>query len=155
MEIQNQNCKENQKNCWQASDKEKLTKVLAIIINGQKTYGKDYSIIDTFAYFQFKLESKYSVEQVIYALDSYTDTKNDIPNPADIISILSPVKPRIRESEYIQACKTQERNGFPMYSYESVLIKEYKEQTSQDQEDFYIEDEKVKKLAIDSIKRIG
>jgi len=59
-----------------------------------------------------KLEHRYSVDRVIFALNEYTDRKNDIPSPADIINHIDPEPPRITEAQYIAAQKFQERNGY-------------------------------------------
>lgn len=86
------------------------------------------------AYFRLKFEHRYTVPQVIFALEKYTDLKNDIPAPADILAILNPPlpeKPRITEAQYIQACKAQEKNGYPAFSTEYMLIQEYKKQNDE------------------------
>ena len=62
------------------------------------------------------------------ALDEYTDRKNDIPAPADVIEILAPPTPRITEAEYIAALRYQERNGYPQFSPEKFIIDDYKAQ---------------------------
>lgn len=116
------------RNYWIKSDQERLIKVLSVIINGQKAYGKEYSISDTYAYFKMKLEHRYSVDHIIFALNEYTDRKNDIPSPADIINILDPEPPRISEAQYIAAQKWQERNGYPIFSDAKDTIQLYEKQ---------------------------
>ena len=101
---------------------------MAIICDGQKAYGKNVELQPLFAYFKLKLESRFSVDQVIYALNKYTDSKNDIPAPADIINILNPPKPRISEAQFVEAQKWQEKNGWPMFSDAQETIDLYRQQ---------------------------
>ena len=152
--MENQNSQEKQKNYWTKSEAEKIIQILSVLINGQKTYGKEYSVKDTFAYYRLKLESKFSADQVIYGMDKYTDTKNDIPAPSDIINILNPEAPRITEAQYVNACKAQERNGFPAFTAESVIIEDYRKQNSEDQEDFKIQNEAIAGLVRNSITKM-
>ena len=83
--MENQNLKPKQTNSWSKSEQESLLKVLTVLINGQKPYGKEYSVSDTFLYYKMKLDGKYTAEQIMKAVDIYTDKKNDVPAPADII----------------------------------------------------------------------
>ncbi len=106
------------------------------------------------AYYRMKLEGKYSMAQIIHGLDKYTDKHNDIPAAADIINMLEPEKPRITTAQYIRACDAQKRNGYPAYSYESVLISNYENQASDEQEEFRIESKEIQKLVTNSVKRI-
>lgn len=129
-------------------------KTLSILINGQKTYGRDYSVSDTFAYYELKLQSRYSAEQILYAVDKYTDTKNDIPAPSDIINILNPEAPKITEAQYVNACKEQERNGFPAFSAESVIIENYGKQNSDEQAEFKIQNEEIAGMVKRSINKM-
>ena len=152
--MQNQNYNENQQNLWTVSEKDEIAKVLTILINGQKTYGKDYSLKDTFAYYQLKLENKFTAKQVIYALDKYTDFKADIPTPADIILILTPVAPKVTEAQHVAAQKAQERNGYPQFSIEAYTIREYQMQNADHNKTLSIENQKIRELAGGSIKRI-
>lgn len=128
-----------------------------MLINGQKTYGKEYSIRDTLAYYRMKLEGRFSVNQVLHAIEIYTDKKNDVPAPADLIGILSPESPKVTEAQYVQACKWQEANGWPMFSEAQDLIDDYRAQNAEEKDKYktaVIENDKVKSLVQNSLKRI-
>lgn len=115
---------------WSVSEQQAIVKMLTTIINGQKAYGKDYSISDVFDYFKLKLEGKFYAKPVMAALDQYTDRNNDIPTPADIIEILNPPERKITQSEYIAALEYQKNNGYPNFSYEKYLIDDYVRQNN-------------------------
>lgn len=115
-------------------------KALTVIIKGQNNYGKTYNIEELFLYFKMKLEKRYTVEQVIYALDIYTDENNSIPAPADIHTILNPRPPEITTSEYVQAQRWQERNGYPMFSAARETIEKYEKQ-QRDKQDAHQKEE--------------
>lgn len=109
---------------------------------------------DTFAYYELKLQSRYTAEQILYAVDKYTDTKNDIPAPSDIINILNPTEPKITEAQYVNACKEQERNSFPAFSAESVIIDNYRKQNSDEQAEFKIQNEEIAGIIRKSITKM-
>jgi len=110
---------------WSASDQANIVKMLSVILNNQKAFGKEQSIDDTFSFFKMKLDCKYTADQVLGAIDKYTDSNADIPTPADIINILNPPKRKITQAEYIAALEYQKNNGYPSYSYEKYLIDDY------------------------------
>lgn len=122
-------------NSWTKSEQESLVMTLTVLINGQKGYGRQHSVKDTYAYYRAKLERRFTVSQVLYALDVYTDKQNDIPAPADVIQILDPPKPRITEAQFIEAQKWQERNGYPMFSDAKTLIEKYRKQEAEKQDE--------------------
>lgn len=102
--------------------------MLTVLINGQKAYGKDYSVSDTFSYYKMKLDGKYTANQILKAVDIYTDRKNDIPAPADIIQIINPLPAKITYAEYKHALEQHKLEGFPCFGYYGVLIKDYEKQ---------------------------
>lgn len=110
---------------WSASDQANIVKTLSVILNNQKAFGKEQSIDDTFSFFKMKLDGKYTADQVLGAIDKYTDSNADIPTPADIINILNPPKRKITQAEYIAALEWQKNNGYPNFSYEKYLIDDY------------------------------
>ena len=69
---------------------------------------------------------------ILQALDTYTDTNRDIPQPADIINIIIPPKKRVTEAQLVTATKAQERNGWDPFSDDQDVINEYREQEKQD-----------------------
>lgn len=109
---------------------------------------------DTFAYFELKLQSKFSAEQVIYALDKYTDTHNDIPSPADIINMLNPAKHLITEAQFVEAQKWQERNGYPVFSDALTTIETYHKQNNDKRDEFKIENENIAALVSGSANKM-
>jgi hypothetical protein len=120
-------------NSWTTSELEELTKCLTVICNGQKAFGKDVNVRDVFAYFRMKFECRYSVEKVIWAIDSYTDKRNDIPAPSDILAILNPPEPeppRISDAAYVSAQKALERCGWmgPSATEHEEVVARYREQ---------------------------
>ena len=139
---------------WTPSQKTALTKTLAIIAAGQKAYGKEVSIPDLYGYFELKFQGRHSVEQLIYALSVYTDRKNDIPAPADILAILNPQEPRVTEAQFVEAQKWQERNNWPMISDAQLTIDRYRKQNKEERENFKCENAKLLEMAANSVKRI-
>ena len=108
----------------------------------------------TFDYFKMKLNGRFSAEQVLYAIDKYTDLKNDIPAPADLIAILNPIKPRVTEAQFVQAQKWQAANGYPIFSDAKDVIEEYHQQDAQEREQFVSQSNEIKALVSGSVKRI-
>jgi hypothetical protein len=113
---------------WTGSEKAELTKCLAVVCEGQKAYGKEVNLQSILDYFVMKFEGRHTVKEVIYAIGKYTDIKNDIPTPADILIILNPKPPEITQTEYIAAGKWQEQNGFPIFSAALDIIEAYEKQ---------------------------
>jgi hypothetical protein len=133
---------------------EKLTKILTIISDGQKTFGKEINVRDIFNYYRLKMEDRFSVEQVIKALKEYTDKKNDIPAPADLINIIDPPKRKITYQEYCQACEQHRLEGYPQFGYYKQIINEYTGEEETPKETFKLENDKVKYLIDNYVNRI-
>lgn len=145
-----------QQHCWTTSELEELSKFLTVIINGQKAYGKEYSVRDVYEYFKLKLNGRFSQAQVMFALNEYTDKNNDIPSPADIIKILNPAKPEISKAEYIAAKEWQKRNErYDAYTDAYDVIKAFEAQEKEGREQFAIQNENIKSLLKQSVKYIG
>jgi hypothetical protein len=142
-------------NSWQTSDLENLAKTLTVIADGQKAYGKEINVKHIFEYFKFKLEGRFSVDQIVFAIQKYTDAKNDIPAPADIIKILNPEAPKVTEAQYYQACREYERSGFNEFTDAYETKKLYEQQANQARENFTLENAQIQSLVIGSVKRIG
>ena len=120
----------------------------------QKAYGKQIDLRALLKGWEFVLSKKYTVEQVIYALEKYLEQKDDIPTPANLIAILNPEKPKITTAQYIAARDNQKRNGYPMYSSDSQIISDYETQEATVQEDFKIECKEIAQIVGNSVKRI-
>lgn len=144
-----------QASSWTTSDLEDIAKVLAVISRGQKAYGKEFNVKDTLDYFRFKLEGKFSAKQVVYAIGVYTDTRDDLPTPADLVNILQPEKPRITEAEYVHACKQHALEGYPSHGYYKYIIKDYEKQQEMVRADNEVTDEKLLEVAGNAVRRIG
>ncbi len=144
-------------NFWSPSDQAEIIKVLTIIINGQKTYGKDVSIKDTYEYYKLKLDGKYPSDRVINAIQSYTDTKSDLPAPSDLITILEPkAEPRISTAEFIHAKECWKNENFPTHSYWAGVVKQYERENAEDRAPkIMTEDPKLLEIARNSMKRIS
>lgn len=130
--MESKNSQTKQQDFWSASDQEKIVKTLSIIINGQKAYGKDVSIEDTFAFYQLKLDGRFPADAVINALGAYTDRSNDIPAPADLISLMAPQTPRITQTEFIHAKEQHKLEGYPEFGYYGQIIKQYERENAED-----------------------
>lgn len=141
------NSHEKPKNCWKKSEEANLVKIFTIIVDGQKAYGKDISLKSIYAYFKLKLEKRYSVDQVMYALDKYTDEKNDIPSPADIVNILSPKKVKVTYAQHVAALDYQKRNGYSEFSYEARLIRDYNKQQTEANDEIVAENKRLLELS--------
>jgi hypothetical protein len=132
---------------WTASEKAELAKVLTVICNGQKAYGKEVILADVYAYFEMKLQGRHSVSQVIYAIGKYTDSKNDIPAPSDVLNILNPKPPEITQTEYLSAKKWQEQNGYPLFSDALDTIEAFEKQERLKRESYQTEVKTIAQLA--------
>lgn len=98
----------------------------------QRTFAEKLELQDRVRGWKFLLEENFSVDQVLGAMKKFMQTSGIMPMPADIVAILRPASPRITEAQYVQACKAQERNGFPAFSYEDAIIREYRKQNEED-----------------------
>lgn len=145
-------------NSWTASEKIEITSLLTIIINGQKSFGKNASVKETFEYYAMKLEGRFSGYQVTTAMNIYTDQSNDLPSPADLIKLMTPPAPaRISTAEFIHAKEQHALEGFPAYGYYGTLIREYEAQNAEERspKPAAIEDDRVQKIINSSFKRIS
>ena len=138
------------KSLWSEEDKDKLTVALAVTIKGQKQYGETYLVKDIEAFWSLKLENRFTMPQVLWALDKYTDRKSDVPVPADIIQILNPESPKITQAEYVNALKVQEKNNHDRFSVEAQVIEDYNKQNNQERDRVFAEKQEIKALASDN-----
>lgn len=118
-------------NFWTNSDEAIIIKTLTVIINGQKSYGKTVSLKDTYDYYKLKLNGKFTADSVLKALDMYTDSKNDIPAPSDLIGLMLPAPPvRITTAEFIHAKEQHALEGYPVCGYYGQIIKQYEKENA-------------------------
>lgn len=105
---------------------------------------------------EIKFAGRYAVEQILYALDQYTDKHSDFPAPADLIAILEPEEPKITEAQYIEAQKWQKRNNnYSKYTDAAETIAAYRDQNTAKRDAYRIGCDKVRQIALASVKRIN
>jgi len=109
-----------------------VIKTLAVLIANQKAYGKVYVVADVFNLYEMKFSGKVAASVVLQAIDVYTDTHNDIPQPADLNNIIFPAERKITQAEFIHAQKEHEKEGFPRFGYYGQIIKDYQRQNSEE-----------------------
>ena len=139
---------------WTTDEKKALAAIVFPLIEMQNHYGKKMDKKIVMRGWELKLAGRFTVDQIIHALDVYTDHNDDFPTPADIIKILNPEKPRITEAQFVQACKEQERNNFPKFSPAYMVIQEYHRQEYKKQDDHAIKCDKLLEIAKASVKPV-
>lgn len=83
----------------------KLTGLLYQVFMMQKGYGESpEDMAKREKAFQWKL-GRFTFDQVLEAMERYTDVKSDIPAPADIVQILDPEPEPLSNAMYVQLCK--------------------------------------------------
>lgn len=156
---QNQEATESSKSSksgWNLDEKRALASVTFPLIEMQKAYGRQMNAKLVMQGWEIKFAGRFSIEQILYALDKYTDKHDDFPSPANLIEILEPEEPRVTEAQFIAAQKWQERNNdWSQYTEAAETISRYRRQNEEKREVFQITCEKVKQLAASSVKRIN
>lgn len=76
---------------WTLEEQAQLIKKYAALLVVQRTYGQKYDIEATLKAWKYFL-SKYSVEEIIFAMDKWVEISPDLPTPSDIIKIITPKK---------------------------------------------------------------
>lgn len=120
----------------------------------QRTYGENLDMKIRGRAWERKLGAKFSVNQIIMAVEKYTDRNSDFPTPSDIINILDPVKPEISKAEYITAKKWLEVNGYNQFSDQYALVKAFEKQEKENRECKPKENSQLMKIAAENIKKI-
>lgn len=141
---------------WTDDEKRRLATVAYALMATQKyTQGQDKKVV--MRGWEMKLAGKFTIDQIIYALDKYTDRNDDFPSPADIIKILNPATPRITESQYIQACKAIEAAGYyDNYGHNEQIKKDYENQNAEDFEHHEINKRRIQEVAErDRLRHMG
>lgn len=156
-QIANHETQTKQDGFWNPSEKAEIVKTLAVIINGQKAYGKDASVQDTFAYYRMKLDGRFTASDVLSAIGLYTDRSNDLPTPADLINLMVPPPPaKVTTAEFIHAKEQQKAHGYPIYSEWKAVIEQFEmEQEEARNPVAPIHDQKVLSIVQNSVKRIA
>lgn len=131
---------------WSIEDKRKLATVVNEHVEMQKAYGRVINAKVVMRAWQRKFIQRFTVDQIIYAIDKYSDTRDDFPSPANIINILEPQEPLITEAQYVEAQKWQQRNGYPIFSDAKDIIEKYKKQNEDNHESYKAATSEIKKL---------
>lgn len=157
MENNNQNQSEQKnsfKNGWSLEEKRAIAAVVYPLIEIQKSYGRELDAKLVMQGWEAFLSDKFSGELIVYALKKYALERRDIPTPADIVEILEPKEPQISEAQYVQACKEQERNGFPVFSDAKATIEKYKQQNQKKHDDFKSNNQEILSIVEKTAKQI-
>lgn len=141
---------------WTVEEKKSLAAVTFPLIEMQKQYGRKMDPKLVMQGWEIKFAGRFTVDQLLFALDAYTDKNDDFPSPNNLIEILEPEPPRISEAQFVQAQKWQERNqNWSEYTDAYDTIQRYKAQEREKRESYEIRCEKIKAIAQGSVKRIG
>jgi len=144
------------KNGWTPDEKRALAAVTFPLIEMQKAYGRQMNAKLVMQGWEIKFAGRFTIEQILYALDKYTDKCDDFPSPANLIEILEPEEPKVTESQFISAQKWQERNNdWSQYTEAAETISRYRRENEEKREVFQITCEKVRQLATSSVRRIN
>ena len=128
----------NSLNGWTADEKKQIAAIVFPMIEMQKQYGKKMDAKIVMRGWEIKLANRYSIQDILYALDEYTDRHDDFPTPANIIEILEPPEPRITEAQFIAAQKWQERNNnWGQYTDAAETIADYHRQNENDKNKYF------------------
>lgn len=76
----------------------------------QRVYGQKINIALLVEGFAWILGSKYTVAQVIDALQVYMQHNEDLPTPAAIADIINPPAPKVTYAEYMRAIKLRDND---------------------------------------------
>lgn len=145
----------NTERSWTSMQIAELSKALAVTCIGQNAYGSESQFAARMDFWIQKLEDRFTVDQVLWALDRYTDRRQTVPVPADIINILDPEKPRITQAEFIHAKKQWEQNGYHTFGCKYFdIVKDYEAQESEGREKVEYPEELLK-IAGSAVKKIS
>lgn len=140
---------------WTVDEKKALAAVTFPMIEMQKQYGRKMDPKLVMQGWEIKFAGRFTIEQILYALDRYTDQSSDFPAPADIVNILEPKEPEITTAQYVAAQDWQKRNGYPMFSDAKETIDRYEAQQGKKAENFNVQCDEIKKMASAYVKRIN
>jgi hypothetical protein len=140
---------------WSIEEKKKLAVVVYEHVEMQKAYGRTIDAKVIMRAWQRKFINRFTIDQIIYALDKYSDKRDDFPSPSNIIEILEPQAPVITEAQFVEAQKWQERNGWPIFSDAQITIDKYRKQNDDKHTAFRIEKQEIQSLVSDSVKMIS
>lgn len=145
----------NLKTIWSAAELDDLAAALTFAYKAQNTYREPLDLDDRLACWQFVLGKRYTMPQVLAALEKFLLTNPTMPVPSDIHAIIDPPKPRITEAQYVAAQRWQERNDYPVFSDARDVIEAYHKQESDKRQEHEQTVNGFTKIASASIKRIN
>jgi hypothetical protein len=141
--------------CWKNSEISTLIKAMTVYFCDLDTFGKKIDVEILLEKYRIYLESKYTVEQVIYAIHKHCEREGNVPKVGDINAILNPEKPKITQAEYIAAKEWQKRNNrYDEWTDAYDTIKAYEDQEKTERDNFLIQCEELKQVAGNAVKRI-
>lgn len=150
MEVEKHSKQGNQSEIgWSREDKARIACIVFPLIElyKAKAYSREFDAKLALEAWEAKLSHRFTADAVLYALDVYTDKKDDFPFPSSIISILEPEPPRITTAQYIQAQRDQERNGYPIFSDAKEIIDAYENQERQDRKNHQMRQDNLNTLS--------
>lgn len=94
------------------------------------------------------------MDAILEAIDIHVDMSNKVPSPSDIKKIIEPEEILVTDAEYIEACKYQERNGYPMLSDAAETKRKYTEQRRASRDKFDKQRNKLTAMAASAFRKI-
>lgn len=114
---------------WTDDETQALGKALTFAYKAQNTYKEELDLKDRVRAWKFIL-GEYPMNVILAGLKEFLRENDEMPVPANIKKIIDPKPKEISTAEYVQACKWQEANGFPMFSEAKDTIDKFKKQES-------------------------
>lgn len=118
-------------NAWTEQEKKYLSATIALMLAQPREYQVKYNLKQVLVWWRLKLEQSYTVEEVVAAIDYFTDqpeNANKIIQPADVIGILNQAERRVTHAEYIHALDWQKDNGKSEFTDAAQTIARFKSQ---------------------------
>lgn len=150
-----QNTNETLPTGWDSESKKTLAVLVYEALNAQNTYGQNKDVKAVLRFWERKLSPEYTIDQVAFAFDKFTDDNSGFPTVSDIKKILKPKAPQVTEAQFVEAQKWQEKNNWPMFSDAQMVIDRYRLQNKEKQEEHEIENSKISQILNKSVKKIG
>lgn len=123
--IQTANCKPS----WTDLELDRLGKALTFCYrNATEKFGNELDLQIRIDGFKFTLQDTYTMEQVLSSFKVFMKKSTKMIGTADVEEILNPEPAKITAGQYYTAQERQKRNGYPSFSPEAILIREYENQ---------------------------
>lgn len=123
--------------------------MLTSVYDNLSVYGQPLNLKSRMALWRAILEQKrgYSMSLVLNAIIEYCDKNKTMPAPSDIVAILSPERPKISHAEFIHANEQWAKEGYPTYSANAQVVRDYREQENEGREKPFEIADNIKQLA--------